>query len=1067
MTQSDKPAGLLEIAIATAQSLPNGVAASEHLRGKLRDALALLIAKPSLENESLEECLEEARQHAEKRVAAILMLRALILPSVIPHACELAAISLFEAALPDFFKYLHYDTKAQTFEKWPLLVSAQHVFATEIMRLLSLEGSLQEIANRKQEILKGLANKVLGEFCKPYGFEQIRGEVQTATSLLSDCLQAEDANLGAVISDLRQHLFEFQGRHATPTNFLSRAFLLNFLAPLVVAVQQYDDASKSRFNAEIVSRFETSELASKRYPLLESGRTIIFTLPLENLGPGAALDVVARIAMDSDLAVTNEAVLFGDVPAGPFSLSFPILTLVPSHSLDLLIDLTWASRSVQERVNLQTAVTLSSQDPNIDWLLLAKNDSYSIEVAEGNQFVGRTEKVAAVLNRLSTARMQSTYITGQKRIGKTSLVLAVREALGKDDRFSNFEALYLEWGDYARMDAMETVMALGIEIANFLCEGLPKEMMPNASEFRGTLAPLIRLAKRLGSDNPNTRYVVMLDEFDEIHPEMYRFGPLAEAVFSNLRTLASQKNIAFILVGGEKMPFVISAQGDQLNKFIREPLDYFSRDEEWADYQDLVAGPTKNSLSWQPGAINRIFDLTNGHPYYTKLLCSRILRNAVADRDSDITRFEVDKAAALVVSGLDINAFAHYWKDGIQADKEEEESTSLLRQRVLASLAKVIRAGDSSNVESISKHGRQFNLQPHEVQLVLQDLCRRGILHERAGRYSCAVLLFSQWLCEVGANRLIVDTFGDQLADALRRSEEEAYVQAHELVTLTSTWDPYRGRRIGPEDVRAWLEQVGMKRDQRLLLKILQAIRFVSEVEIRKMLKLAYSMLTSHVKPFVKGKRADRRSDILVVYVDGEGKSGQQYASKFAEENQISSWCVMNSDNFVEKAALFENRMGVTIDAVVVIDDIIGTGNSLSTNLQAFANAASAFMNDRSAMLAVIVLLATSKGEQRVRKVMKEFSFPTDLRICESIENRHFAFGNESKVWKDATEADRAKALCLEAGTRVYKKQPLGFGDEGLLVVFPVTCPNNSLPILHSRSKTTHKWMPLFERPVN
>ena len=800
---------------------------------------------------------------------------------------------------------------------------------------------------------------------------------------------------------------------------------------------------------------------------MESGRTITVSFPFENLGPGSALDVLAKIAIDTDHAATNDVIRFGDIPAGGFSLAFPILVLTPAPALDVFIELTWSTRSGQERLSLQTAFTLNAQDPDIDWSALAKNDSYSIEVAEGSQFVGRREKVAAVLTRLSTARMQSTYITGQKRIGKTSLVLAVREALGKENRFADFKSLYLEWGDYARMDATETVVALGSEIAAFLCTNLPPEAMPDPADFKGTLAPLIRLAKRLGAEQPETRYVIMLDEFDEIHPEMYRFGPLAEAVFSNLRTLASQKNMAFILVGGEKMPFVISAQGDQLNKFIREPLDYFARNEEWTDYQDLVEGPTKNSLTWQPGAINRIFDLTNGHPYYTKLLCSRILRNAVADRDSDITRFEVDKAAAAVVGGLDTNAFAHYWKDGIQADKEEEESSSLMRQRVLASLAKALRAGDATNIDGISKYGRPFGIQSHEVQLVLQDLCRRGILKEREGNYACSVLLFAQWLCEVGATRLIVDTFGDQLADVLRRSEEEAYVQSHELVALTNAWDPYRGRRIGPEDVRAWLEQAGTKRDQRLLMKILQALRFVSETEIRKMLKLAYSMLTGHVKPLVKGKRADRRSDILVVYVDGEGKSGQQYASKFAEENDIASQCVMNSENFVEKAVAFENRAGVVVDAVVVIDDIIGTGGSLSVNLLAFAASASMFMNNRSAMLAVVVLLASSKGEQRVRRTIKEFGFPADLRVCELIEPRHFAFGNETKIWKDKAEAERAKALCLEAGTRVYKKQPLGFGDDGLLVVFPMTCPNNSLPILHSSSKTAHKWTPLFERPVN
>ena len=42
-----------------------------------------------------------------------------------------------------------------------------------------------------------------------------------------------------------------------------------------------------------------------------------------------------------------------------------------------------------------------------------------------------------------------------------------------------------------------------------------------------------------------------------------------------------------MLVGGN-MPFIMGAQGDQLNKFIREPLDYFSRSAEWEDFCELA-----------------------------------------------------------------------------------------------------------------------------------------------------------------------------------------------------------------------------------------------------------------------------------------------------------------------------------------------------------------------------------------------------------------------------------------------------------------------------------------------
>jgi hypothetical protein len=196
--------------------------------------------------------------------------------------------------------------------------------------------------------------------------------------------------------------------------------------------------------------------------------------------------------------------------------------------------------------------------------------------------------------------------------------------------------------------------------------------------------------------HPQRRFVIVLDEFDEIHPELYRFVALAEVFFSNLRTLSAKPNIAVVLVGGENMPFIISAQGDQLNKFIREPLDYFSCNNEWDDFVELVRQhrqPNTIPLNWYDAAPTELFNITNGHPYYTKLLCARVFQNAVADRDSEITVDEVRRAVTDLVEQLDTNAFAHFWKDGIPHGREEAEVIALKRCRVLVAMARTRRHG--------------------------------------------------------------------------------------------------------------------------------------------------------------------------------------------------------------------------------------------------------------------------------------------------------------------------------------------------------------------------------------
>ena len=65
------------------------------------------------------------------------------------------------------------------------------------------------------------------------------------------------------------------------------------------------------------------------------------------------------------------------------------------------------------------------------------------------------------------------------------------------------------------------------------------------------------------------KYVIIIDEFDEIRPELYMQGNLAETFFANLRALSTCENICLVLVGGENMPFIMEWQGQKLNKFVR------------------------------------------------------------------------------------------------------------------------------------------------------------------------------------------------------------------------------------------------------------------------------------------------------------------------------------------------------------------------------------------------------------------------------------------------------------------------------------------------------------------
>jgi hypothetical protein len=240
-------------------------------------------------------------------------------------------------------------------------------------------------------------------------------------------------------------------------------------------------------------------------------------------------------------------------------------------------------------------------------------------------FVGRQELVRYLASKLLRSPMEPFYITGQKRVGKTSLSLAAAEFAKEKAPAGELDYCYILWGRIMHEDPRVSLRELGETIDAFVASGLPKSINRPRASYDGSLAPLLKLADLALSIVPNRKFVIIIDEFDDIHQELFLQGNLAETFFSNLRAVATTKNISLILVGGENMPFVMNRQAQKLNRFSRVNLDYFSRDNEWEDYQLLVRRPTAGVINWHEDAIAELFNITNGNPYFTKLVCSRAL----------------------------------------------------------------------------------------------------------------------------------------------------------------------------------------------------------------------------------------------------------------------------------------------------------------------------------------------------------------------------------------------------------------------------------------------------------
>ncbi|MFA0505076.1 AAA family ATPase [Vibrio sp. 10N.222.54.B12] len=1001
------------------------------------------------------------------RNVSLLVLRLNSIPNFFPKqsagaGLDAKIIALLEPKLPDFYKRFDIDKKSQTYEKLDKLYEVHDFCLSKLNCLTLVPAKIESITAEKQMILKSVGDKTLNSYLSHYEFPKIRSSIEVIITQVVDLSKSIDSTFTRRVKELSDLLGDELRFCQENYSFITNDFYAPFLEKVKTVIDNEAIRSKERFRCEIVSRNGSNFELEKKYPLYRENEDVKIYLALRNTGPGIAEKVTSYISeKNDDVLLYTEDIDLGSVQPGDFVLPISFNVCTPLESVILEVVISWEQIGVTDDNFISLSVTINAQSSTIDWESLKYRNPYSLDIAIGADFYGRRDKLDRLVSRAKMKNMQSSYITGQRRVGKSSLAKAVEDSV--TNQIPNCHVLNIECGDFKHPDAVSTVNALGENIEYFLSEYLPQNVSAPLSPMNGSLASLSRLIMSLGKTEPDKKFLIIIDEFDEINQELYRFSEIAETFFLNIRSLSGKRNISFCLIGAERMSFVMSSQGEKLNKFSRESLNTFKQDEEWQDYEDLIKSNLQEIIIWHDNAIRAVHNITNGHPYFTKQICSAIFDNAVASRDSEISIEEVEKSVAMLVSELDVNAFQHFWRDGIQGELDEVEIITLKRCRILVGYARAKRLSHETTVDNIKSHVHSNQITEADLMPILTDFCRRGIMQESDNSFHIVIPLFELWLVNQGFNLLIADQLGDELAEKRQLEEDKAYISDKEIEELLDHWPSYRGVEIVISDIRNWISQVSSHIQQRLLFNLLKNIRFYGDRDIRSLLKSLHEKIRRNLPVIVQRSKAQRRKDIWITYVDGPGKSGAQFASQYAEENLISTTCVKEIselDNIVKRKEGIPNE----IQAIIVIDDFIGSGNSLSTSIEAFYERNGSFIRDNNVSMVIGVLCGTPEGEEHVRTTLSTLDANSDLVVCETLENRHFAFGEGNGIWADIDELHSAKELCQRLGIYVDKSRPLGYNEQGLLVVFSRNCPNNTLPILHSIGRGEDRWKPLFER---
>lgn len=807
--------------------------------------------------------------------------------------------------------------------------------------------------------------------------------------------------------------------------------------------------------------------------LTKCNREMTFSCRLLNKGDGRASNVRAEFALSQLPAEIRIVEPKGHFEVGGQSQQIVTFGVILREKMEsLTVSVSWHCSNVTGRPNTQTErLTIEQQHIQPDWQRLLNDPPYSINpISKKEDLYGRNAVLQQLL--LNAAGGTSTFIWGQKRVGKTSLLQVFASELRENPKYL---CLVLRMGEIAPLHEGQ----IAHRIAQRFLEMAPNVHVasPSEGECGASLGSLVPFIERFSQAAPNNKLVVVIDEFDDLNPALYT-GERGRVFVKALRSL-SELGIAFFFVGSERMAPIYHQHEMDLNKWVNVHLDCIESRE---DCKSLIVEPAAGVIEYQSECVDSIVDYCEQNPFYIHSLCSELFKTCLQEERTYVSESDLQHVQQSLTKHLGITSFSHFWDDNPELDENVKARLSAENCLVLSCLG-VLGGSFEHPDEVIEAQGKldlgiAENLSISQIKGVLTRLQHRGILRTNPSKNRTTVIppVFLSWLREYAELHLTPkwqDYCANQTAKRESASDEHVYsvmtakpfpISEEELLDVSQRLE-YHGKQKDPSEIRVWLKQ--FDDDVRIeivfpLLKRLALKGFISNGAKTVALSNLEEILTAK-RLSIGGKAWNilraRKENLCITFLDSEMKSGGATAREFAKRirpgkegsaSDIKGW--MKSHEKQDPL-------------LVIVDDFAGSGKAASADFRRLMQT-----------LGDLSVLPTYLDEKRILCLFL-YSFPEALeKLSKEYKQVQFlaanVFGDDvralddnAEIFESQSELEYAKGMLLQVGRELTPQNPLGFEDMGTLVCFHNTIPNNTLPIFWSNGTVNGKpWKPLFPR---
>jgi hypothetical protein len=808
--------------------------------------------------------------------------------------------------------------------------------------------------------------------------------------------------------------------------------------------------------------------------LRAAGTDVFLSFSLVNQGKGYARDVSLVRSADEGQQATHALVVYE--PIGPFAVPpggeqlVRLRLKLTEPCAELRIPVKWGCvTGLGRQVVARDELEIKQQVTEPDWEALLSDPPYTLSpIKRAERLYGRGSILQNLL--LNAMAGTSTFVWGQKRIGKTSLLQVFAANLSTR---SDTTCILLRMGELTSLHEGQ----LAHRIARRLVDKVDiKIEVPQEADFGAGIGLLVPFVERLSEKRAQHKFVVIIDEFDDLDPAFYT-GERGRQFMKGLRS-ASEAGLTFFFVGSERMDAIFERHQADLNKWTNVRLD---RIDNRAECQALIRKPVEGALEFDATAVDFIVDYTAGNPFYIHNFCFQLFQRCLQEHRTFVDANDTSAVRHQLLKSLGATNFAHLWEDNpvldIQ-DKRREAAENCIALACISALGGRFEAFDELlEAQQGLPIATEDRASAAELRRACTRLHKRGVLSGRSGDDDQVVSLqiFREWLGENARSKLIPvwmsyrESGRSALADDASQSApldapDAAFPISEDELLAVAQKLTYCGKQKDVAEIKQWLRQ--FDDDTRietayLLLKRISEQGFITEGMRANMLAKVDEMIVARRVVTGTGKWTivkNRRTNLAIGYLDVDHKSGatmaremktRMQAGKCASASELDTWMRANAD-----------KDGF----VALVDDFAGTGQTLVGGLKKALTKVSAGLWERYVSEGRLCLFLMYAFPDAIEAVKAEFPgihvlvahvFGDELRAC----------NEEAGLFETPGERAFAQDILQQIGRELSPSYPLGHGDMGALIVFYNTTPNNTLPIFWSGGTVQERpWKPLFPR---